>query len=59
MITTGGLGPTADDLTKPAIAAVFGRAAARCDEDIIAMIEERFRQYGFKGPMPASNRQQA
>ena len=23
------------------------------------MIEERFRQYGFKGPMPSSNRQQA
>src|SRR5688500_18796402 len=25
-ITTGGLGPTADDLTKPAIAELFGRA---------------------------------
>jgi nicotinamide-nucleotide amidase len=58
VITTGGLGPTADDLTKPAIAEVFGRRL-EIREDIVAMIEERFRVYGFKGPMPASNRQQA
>ena len=58
VITTGGLGPTADDLTKPAIAAVFGRAL-EMREEIVAMIEERFRLYGFKGRMPASNRQQA
>ena len=58
VITTGGLGPTADDLTKPAIAAVFGRPL-EMREDIVAMIEERFRLYGFKGPMPVSNRQQA
>ena len=25
VITTGGLGPTADDMTKPAIASIFGR----------------------------------
>jgi nicotinamide-nucleotide amidase len=58
VITTGGLGPTADDLTKPAIAAVFGRPL-EMREEIVAMIEERFRQYGFRGPMPVSNRQQA
>jgi nicotinamide-nucleotide amidase len=58
VITTGGLGPTADDLTKPAIAAVFGRGL-EMREEIVAMIEERFRLYGFKGPMPVSNRQQA
>ena len=58
VITTGGLGPTADDLTKPAIAELFGRPLEMRDE-IIAMIEERFRLYGFKGPMPVSNRQQA
>jgi nicotinamide-nucleotide amidase len=58
VITTGGLGPTADDLTKEAIAALFGRRL-EMREDIVAMIEERFRLYGFKGRMPVSNRQQA
>jgi nicotinamide-nucleotide amidase len=58
VITTGGLGPTADDLTKPAIAALFGRPL-EMREEIVAMIEERFRLYGFKGRMPVSNRQQA
>lgn len=28
VITTGGLGPTADDMTKPAVASLFGRALA-------------------------------
>ncbi len=58
VITTGGLGPTADDLTKQAIAALFGRGL-EMREEIVAMIEERFRVYGFKGRMPVSNRQQA
>jgi nicotinamide-nucleotide amidase len=58
VITTGGLGPTADDVTKQAIATVFGRQL-EMREEIVAMIEERFRLYGFKGPMPVSNRQQA
>ncbi|MEJ7809724.1 MAG: competence/damage-inducible protein A [Gemmatimonadaceae bacterium] len=57
-ITTGGLGPTSDDMTKPAIAALFGREL-RLDEGILAGIEERFRQFGLRTPMPPGNRQQA
>ena len=34
VITTGGLGPTSDDLTKPSIAAVFGRGM-RLDTEIL------------------------
>ena len=58
VITTGGLGPTSDDMTKPAIAALFGREL-RIDEEIVALIEQRFRSFGFTGPMPPGNRQQA
>lgn len=58
VITTGGLGPTSDDATKPAVARVFGRELY-LDENVLRGIEERFRRYGWRGPMPASNRQQA
>jgi nicotinamide-nucleotide amidase len=57
VITTGGLGPTSDDLTKPAIAALFGRAML-LDEEHLAWMEERFTRL-FQRPMPAANRQQA
>ncbi|MDQ6886014.1 MAG: competence/damage-inducible protein A [Gemmatimonadota bacterium] len=58
VITTGGLGPTSDDMTKPAIAALFGRAL-RLDNTVLAAIEQRFRDLGHRGSMPPSNRQQA
>jgi len=58
VITTGGLGPTADDLTKPAIAALFGRAM-RLDESILTALAERWRARGLPGPLPAPNRAQA
>jgi nicotinamide-nucleotide amidase len=57
VITTGGLGPTSDDLTKPSIAALFGREMV-LDEEHLAWMQERWRTR-FGRPMPESNRQQA
>jgi len=58
VITSGGLGPTADDLTKPSIAALFGRAM-RLDDTILASLEARWAARGWPGPLPATNRNQA
>lgn len=58
VITTGGLGPTADDLTKPAIARLFGRAMYR-DEETVASLEAFWRARGRIGTLPAANLQQA
>ena len=58
VITTGGLGPTSDDMTKPAIAALFGRELRR-DEEVIRLLQERWARMGRKGPIPESNFSQA
>ena len=42
VITTGGLGPTADDRSKAAVASVFGRAL-QIDEEHVAWMKERWR----------------
>ena len=55
-ITTGGLGPTTDDLTTSVVARMAGREL-RLDEPSLAIIEERFRIRGL--PMPNNNVKQA
>jgi nicotinamide-nucleotide amidase len=57
VITTGGLGPTSDDLTRDAIAQLFGREL-RVDEPHLAWMRERWKKR-FGRDMPESNRRQA
>jgi nicotinamide-nucleotide amidase len=57
VITTGGLGPTADDRTRPAIAKLFGRELVR-DDAIVAQIQQRFWRLNV-AQMPATNMVQA
>ncbi len=56
IVSTGGLGPTEDDLTREAVAELLGRRLVR-DESIRRGIEARFRRLGR--PMPESNLRQA
>ena len=57
VITTGGLGPTSDDLTKESIAALFGRDLV-VDEAHVQWMKQRWRDR-FGREMPESNIQQA
>lgn len=56
LVTTGGLGPTEDDLTREVMARVFG-LDTEIDTSIIDRIEARFRQRGWR--MPEVNKRQA
>jgi len=56
VITTGGLGPTVDDMTRQAVATATGRALV-FHQHLLDGIAKRFEQYGVK--MSDNNRQQA
>src|SRR5438876_10985341 len=56
VVTTGGLGPTRDDMTKTVVAELFGKRLV-LDAGLLAGLEARFRRLGR--PMPAINRTQA
>jgi nicotinamide-nucleotide amidase len=58
VITTGGLGPTVDDLTKEAVAAAVG-ATLELHEPSLRAIEARFAALGRTGPLTENNRRQA
>ncbi|MFM1903728.1 MAG: putative competence-damage inducible protein [Planctomycetota bacterium] len=56
IVATGGLGPTADDLTRDVLAALAGVPLEQ-SQAAVAAIESRFARRGM--PMPASNLRQA
>jgi competence/damage-inducible protein CinA-like protein len=56
ILITGGLGPTADDVTREAVAAALDRGL-HLDAEVLASLERRFQSLGWK--MPEVNRRQA
>lgn len=57
VVVTGGLGPTADDITREAVAELLGAPLAT-DPGLLRALEDRFRARGFD-TLPPLNRSQA
>ncbi|HEY0348563.1 MAG TPA: competence/damage-inducible protein A [Pyrinomonadaceae bacterium] len=57
VISTGGLGPTEDDITRKVVARALGKRLS-LDEKVLAEIRERFRGFGIAN-MPERNSRQA
>jgi nicotinamide-nucleotide amidase len=57
VISTGGLGPTEDDITRKVVARALGKRLS-LDERVLAEIRERFRGFGIAN-MPERNSRQA
>ncbi len=57
VIVSGGLGPTADDVTRPAVAELLGRRLER-DPELVGRLDEFFRARGYR-EAPAPNLTQA
>ena len=55
-LTTGGLGPTSDDLTREAVAAVLGEEM-QVQDDLLEHLKSLFAGRGY--PMPSTNVKQA
>ena len=58
VVTTGGLGPTRDDLTRQAIAELYA-VPLLLDEAYLERLRARWRRLGRPGSMPEANRTQA
>jgi nicotinamide-nucleotide amidase len=56
VITTGGLGPTEDDITRKVVARALGRRLT-LSEPMLAELRERFKRFGMN--MPERNSRQA
>src|SRR5437899_1679902 len=56
VITTGGLGPTEDDITRKVVARALGRRLS-LEENVLAEIRTRFQSFGLT--MPERNSRQA